>query len=250
MSIGIFDSGVGGLSIYSRIKEVFPDKKVVYLADKLNFPYGEKSEEDLERICNKNIDILIRNGAKIVVIACNSATVSTIQNLRKKYDLPIIGIEPAIKMAVEQTKNGKIGLIATERTVNSHDGEKWLRDGQQIFKTHNEKLIEMIENELDLISDAILKNSLSEFEKENVDSVALGCTHYHFVKDRFSQLFPQFCFFAPDLEVAKRTQQVVDEEAITLENGSDEFFATKDENLLFQFLQNSLNIKDANVRKV
>lgn len=248
--IGIFDSGVGGLSVYQKIKEIYPEKKIIYVADQNNFPYGEKSESELLNICSENIDFLLEQGVKIIVIACNSATVSTIKKLRSMFQIPIIGIEPAIKLAVKNSKNGKIGLMATARTIHDHNGEKWLNEGQYLYKTQSSKLISKIEKDFANITDDFLIESVVSLTTNQVDSIVLGCTHYHFVKVRLERLFPNITFYAPDKEVAKRIAEIVDLNGIELENGQDQFFSSKDHAELEKFLKEVVENEAKNVRTI
>jgi glutamate racemase len=247
--IGIFDSGVGGLSVFRELKKLFPDRGIIYLADKKNFPYGEKSQKKLKEICENNINLLLQNGAKIIIIACNSATVSTISELRKIFDVPIIGIEPAIKVAADITKTGKIGLIATKMTVANHQGEKYLKNGQKVFKTDQHQLVSMIENHYEKISQKILKDSVAELVSEDVDCIALGCTHFHFIRQELEKIYPQYNFIAPDIAVAKRAAEVIKEKSIEIPLKKDIFLVTKDVDSFRKNLKLLLGI-EAGVRRI
>ena len=118
--IGIFDSGIGGLSILSEINKMLPNENTIYLADNKNCPYGNKSRKEIIKLSIKNASTLIKMGCKIIVIACNTATTNAIKEIRKSFEIPIIGIEPAIKPALTNTKTGKIGILATEKTLSSN----------------------------------------------------------------------------------------------------------------------------------
>ena len=117
--IGIFDSGVGGLSIWKDIHELLPNESTVYLADSINAPYGDKPQEEIIKFSINNTEALIKKGCKIIVVACNTATTNAISVLRKNYKLPFIGIEPATKPAAIKTITGKIGILATRGTLVS-----------------------------------------------------------------------------------------------------------------------------------
>lgn len=226
--IGVFDSGVGGLSIYAEIKKLFPQTKVIYLADSANFPYGEKNAEELFMLCDKNVRQLSDKGAKIVVIACNSATVSTINRLRAKWDLPMVGIEPALKVASSISKNGRIGVIATKGTINNHNSKDLISSNQILIKEHSSELVEKVEHEYDQISDKFLKDTLGGLAARDVDTVVLGCTHFFFLKDRLNTIFPEINFISPDIAVAKRVAEVMSEKQFELAVGEDEFIVTGD----------------------
>ena len=117
--IGIFDSGIGGTSIWREIHNLLPNEKTIYLADSKNAPYGEKSKEEIIRLSMKNTDFLLNMNCKLIVVACNTATTNAIRELRAHYDVPFIGIEPAIKPAANSSKTNTIGILATKGTLNS-----------------------------------------------------------------------------------------------------------------------------------
>ena len=118
-AIGIFDSGIGGTSIWNAIHELLPNEKTIYLADSKNAPYGQKSKEEIVALSMKNVDLLLDMNCKLIVVACNTATTNAIRELRAKYYIPFIGIEPAIKPAVTHSKTQIIGILATQGTLNS-----------------------------------------------------------------------------------------------------------------------------------
>ena len=117
--IGIFDSGVGGLSIWKDINQLLPNETTIYIADSSNAPYGEKSKEKITELSIKNTELLLAQNCKLIVVACNTATTNSIDKLRKTYAIPFIGIEPATKHAAINTKTGKIGILATKGTLAS-----------------------------------------------------------------------------------------------------------------------------------
>mgnify|MGYP003650847919 CR=1 FL=1 len=117
--IGVFDSGVGGTSIWKEIITLLPNENTIYLADVKNAPYGEKSAEEIQKLSIKNTELLISLGCKIIVVACNTATTNAINLLRETYDIPFIGIEPAIKPAALLSSNKAIGILATKGTLSS-----------------------------------------------------------------------------------------------------------------------------------
>ena len=117
--IGVFDSGIGGTSIWNAIHELLPNEKTIYLADSKNAPYGQRTKEEIVALSKKNVDFLIENNCKLIVVACNTATTNAIRELREDYDIPFIGIEPAIKPAATNSKTQIIGILATQGTLNS-----------------------------------------------------------------------------------------------------------------------------------
>jgi glutamate racemase len=115
--IGLFDSGVGGTSIWKAINQLLPNESTIYLADSKNAPYGVKTKEEIIELSSKNTEYLLNRNAKLIVVACNTATTNAIKELRIKYDVPFIGIEPAIKPAALQSKTNVIGVLATQGTI-------------------------------------------------------------------------------------------------------------------------------------
>ena len=137
--IGIFDSGLGGLSILSEIHKQLSRENIVYLADSINAPYGEKSQKEIIEFSLENTQFLLSKGCKIIVVACNTATTNAIDILRRKHDVQFIGIEPAIKPASLQTQTGKIGILATRGTLSSH---LFSKSAKKLNK--NVKIIEVV----------------------------------------------------------------------------------------------------------
>ena len=146
--IGFFDSGIGGISLWMTTKELLPNENTIYLSDSKNCPYGNKSIEYLNKICIKNTEFLISKGCKIIVVACNTATTNSISVLRKNFDVPFIGIEPAIKPAVLNSVSGKIGILATKGTLSSslfsQTSSNHL-DKVDLIKKDGDGLVELIE---------------------------------------------------------------------------------------------------------
>ena len=147
-SIGFFDSGIGGITIWESVNRLLPNENTIYLADSNNSPYGTKSHDELINISKENVDFLINKKCKLIVVACNTATTNSINFLRESYDLPFIGIEPAIKPAALNTKTGKIGVLATKGTLGSSLFEKTSNihgNKVEIIEQHGIGLVELIE---------------------------------------------------------------------------------------------------------
>jgi len=214
-AIGIFDSGIGGISIWKEVTKLLPNENTIYLADSANAPYGQKSKEEILAFSIKNTEFLLRKGCKLIIVACNTATTNAIQTLREKYDVPFIGIEPAIKPAAFKTKTNTIGILATRGTLNSSlfaETAKKHMEGIQVIEQVGEKLVPLIEqgktesHEMDLLLKKYIKPMLSK----KIDCLVLGCTHYPF-------LIPQIKNIAGDhveiidsgLAVAKQTKHIL-----------------------------------------
>jgi glutamate racemase len=247
--IGVLDSGVGGLSIYDEIKKRHPEASVIYLADKKNFPYGEKKENELTNTVRSAVEKLVERGAKIVVLACNSATVSTIGTIRNDFKIPIVGTEPAVKQASINTKNHRIGVLATERTTKKHNGED-LAPGSTLYKAHNAALVSKIENDFKNITEEDIREAMFTFLKSDVDSVVLGCTHYFFLKNRFQKMFPNIIFYSPTEAIVDRVESVIADKKIELTLGNDLFLCSGNINDFKKSLNTMLGIKNADIRKI
>lgn len=184
--IGFFDSGVGGTSIWKEVITLLPNEDTIYLSDSKNAPYGEKSTEEIIALSIKNTEFLLKKNCKIIVVACNTATTNAITYLRKKYKIPFIGIEPAIKPAALITKTNIIGILATKGTLNSTLFEKTsntIRKDIKIKETVGKGLVELIEggklNSKEMTS--LLSLYLEPMIADNIDSLVLGCTHYPYL---------------------------------------------------------------------
>lgn len=193
MPIGVFDSGVGGISVLKHIRAILPDEDLLYFADSRYAPYGNKSPEF---ICDRAIvlsDFLLAQGAKALVVACNTATAAAVTMLRDRYSLPIIAMEPAVKPAAAATKTGVIGVLATSGTLKSAQFAGLLEHyGQhvQVVTQACHGLVECIERgELDADSTkALLQTYVQPLLDAGADTLVLGCTHYPFVRHLIEEL--------------------------------------------------------------
>ena len=194
--IGIFDSGIGGISILEKLENVLPIENFIYLADNVNCPYGDKSKEEIIKFSLKNCEKLIELNCKIIIVACNTATTNSINFLRDKISIPIIGIEPGLKPAIIHTKTKNIGVLATEQTLDSNlFFETLVKNKIEDIKIHEQigfNIVKMIENEEtdeNKLYD-ILKNYLTPMLDKNIDCLVLGCTHYHYLINTIKEIIP------------------------------------------------------------
>lgn len=198
--IGFFDSGVGGLSVLKYAIEFMPEENYIYFGDSLNAPYGTKTKEEVYSLTENGINNLISQGVKAIVVACNTATSIAVDELRKKIDIPIISMEPAIKPALEKT-NGKVLLLATSVTVKSVRVNKLIEKydtDNRVIKVPCEKLAKKIEeavfSESDI--DTYLLELLYPYKNKNVSAIVLGCTHYPFVENKIKNIIGEgVCIF-------------------------------------------------------
>ena len=239
--IGIFDSGVGGTSIWKEINALLPQENTIYLSDSNNAPYGEKSKQAIIDLSIKNTEFLLEQNCKIIVVACNTATTNAIKVLRQKYNVPIIGIEPAIKPAALQTKTNTIGILATKGTLNSELFEK-------TSKTINQKIIrkEIIGTGLvDLIEagklyskemTTLLSTYILPLIKDNADCLVLGCTHYPYLIPQIRALVgTKIQIIDSGQAVAKQTKNILVRENLmntSEEKSTHHFFINRDKKVL------------------
>ena len=214
--IGIFDSGVGGTSIWKEINGLLPWESTLYLADSRNAPYGEKGQEEILRLCIKNTEYLLSQNCKIIVVACNTATTNAIAYLRDHYEVPFIGIEPAIKPAALKTKTGSVGVLATKGTLASslfHHTAKQHASGIRLIEQEGAGLVSLIEaGELE---SGDLKNLVRHYVKpmlgENIDCLVLGCTHYPYLIPLLKKELPShITIIDSGAAVAKQTKYVLE----------------------------------------
>jgi len=193
--IGIFDSGVGGTSIWKEIQKLMPNEDTVYLADSKNAPYGEKSAGEILQLSIKNTEYLLDKGCKIIVVACNTATTNAIDHLRENYRVPFIGIEPAIKPAALQSRSKTVGILATRGTLSSqlfYSTSENHAKGIKIIEQEGEGLVALIEQ--GKIASKEIQNLLRTYLKpmldEGIDYLVLGCTHYPYLIPVLKELLP------------------------------------------------------------
>lgn len=215
--IGIFDSGVGGTSIWKEIHTLLPNENTLYLADSANAPYGLKGKEAIINLSIKNTEHLINKGCKLIVVACNTATTNAISVLRDMYHIPFIGIEPAIKPAALNTKTKAIGILATKGTLSSelfHNTTNLFASYIQMIERNGEGIVELIENG-QLESEemkALLKTYLKPMIDANIDYLVLGCTHYPYLIPMLVDLLPNHVKIIDSGEaVARHTKAVLDQ---------------------------------------
>jgi len=192
--IGFFDSGVGGLSVMKEALKLMPNEDYIYFGDSKNAPYGTKTVEEVRRLTFEAVDFLLKKGVKGIVIACNTATSAAVEALRNEYpNIPIVGIEPALKPAVELNKKGSILIMATSMTLKEKKFKNLMeryKDKADIIPVPCPGLVEFIEEgnfEGKEVED-YLHNKLNEFSNKEIASVVLGCTHYPFVKKTISKI--------------------------------------------------------------
>ncbi|WP_422106072.1 glutamate racemase [Winogradskyella sp.] len=214
-AIGIFDSGVGGTSIFKEIHALLPNENCIYLADSKNAPYGNKSASEILQLSIKNTELLLNKGCKLIVVACNTATTNAISYLRANYTVPFIGIEPAIKPAALNTKTNTVGVLATKGTLSSHLFHKTsdlYASGIKVIEQVGEGIVPLIESGK-LYSDEmrdLLVSYLEPMIREHIDYLVLGCTHYPYLIPILKKILPEnVSIIDSGSAVAKQTKAVL-----------------------------------------
>src|SRR5690606_20546035 len=213
--IGIFDSGVGGTSIWKEIVKMLPGEDTLYLADSANAPYGVRVPADILRLSVKNTELLIKMGAKIVVVACNTATTNAIGHLRAHYPIPFVGIEPAIKPAALRTTSKVVGVLATQGTLSSelfHNSSKLYAQGIEVLEREGTGLVELIEAGTagSQRTREPLQSPLVPMLAQGMDCLVRGCTHYPYLLPLLRELLPEdFPIIDSGEAVARQTKAVL-----------------------------------------
>ena len=190
--IGIFDSGVGGLSVFREIRKLLPEERYIYYSDNAHCPYGEKSREYIIGRAREITRLLLSEGADIIVVACNTATAAAIATLREEFQIRFIGMEPAVKPAAMSTKTGVVGVLATAGTLKAdkylNTREKWA-EGVKIAEHVGQGFVQLVEK--GCISgpeaEGVVTESLKPLLEEGADRIVLGCTHYPFLSETISK---------------------------------------------------------------
>ena len=243
--IGLFDSGIGGTSIWKEIHALLPNENTIYLADSKNAPYGQKSKEEIIDLSIKNTEFLLNQNAKIIVVACNTATTNAIHELRQRFDIPFIGIEPAIKPAATNSKTQTIGILATKGTLTSELFNKTTEKFQEttIIEQVGFNLVTLIESgqihseEMTLL----LQKYLNPMIEANIDYLVLGCSHYPFLIPQIQEILPSHIKIIDSGEaVAKQTQKILLEKIglNTSPESTNVFYTNADPSVLNEILQN------------
>lgn len=246
-SIGVFDSGIGGTSIWREIQTLLPNENIIYLADSANAPYGEKSKEEILGLSIKNTELLIQQNCKLIVVACNTATTNAIGYLRENYNIPFIGIEPAIKPAALQSKSKIVGILATKGTLSSslfHSTAENHANGIQIIERVGKGLVPLIEKG-EVKGDSIkrlLLTFLNPMLEEGIDYLVLGCTHYPYLIPVLKEILPSGVQIIDSGEaVARQTKAILKENGVLNETntlGKHQFFTNVEKQVLENIVQN------------
>lgn len=216
--IGVFDSGVGGLSVLAELRRYLPHEDVLYFADHANNPYGERSPDDIERLTLQAVRWLQDQGCKLVVIACNTACAFSLRSVRAQVTLPIVGLVPALKPAVAGTRSGVVSVFATPVTLEGSLLQEVIAQhatpaGVQVLKVWHRELVPLVEagQATSPRTRALLRELLTPHAQAGADALVLGCTHYPFLDGAIRAEFGDtFALYDSGAGVAKRTRALLE----------------------------------------
>lgn len=197
--VGIFDSGLGGLTVVKAVMKYMPDENIIYLGDSLNVPYGDKTPEQLREFACKNVEFLLSKGVKAIAVACNTVDSVALNVLKERFSVPIVGVVgPASEKAAEITKNKRIGVIATAAAVSSGAYEKRIKTccpDSEVFCVAAPLLVPLVEkgkiHKGDKETEEALKSYLEPLKEKGIDTLVLGCTHYPLLIDIVKDIVPE-----------------------------------------------------------
>ncbi len=241
--IGIFDSGIGGLTVLKEISRILPNESIVYFGDTARVPYGTKSKETITKFSIQDADFLIDLGVKMIVVACNTASSLSMDVLKRRYDIPLVGvIEPGARKAAETTGRMRVGVIGTKATISSGVYEKKIKSlnrGINVVSVSCPLFVPLVEEGrfTGSITRQIVKEYLTPIRKSNVDVLILGCTHYPLLKTAIRDAAGSGVFLVDSAkETAKEVERVLKETGagkISKEKSVYKFYVS-DEPLLFK----------------
>ena len=220
--IGVYDSGLGGLTVWREVRRMLPSESLVYLGDGKNCPYGSRPREEVRRLADEAVASLVAQGCKMVVVACNTATAAAIDFLREKYaGVPIVGMEPAVKPACLATRSGVVGVLATERSL---DGDLFRRtaarygSGIEVLTYPGTGFVELVEGDREDTpeAEAAVRAAVEPMLARGADQIVLGCTHYPFLTPVMERIVGGrgVAIVDPSPAVARRVGQLLDRDGL------------------------------------
>ncbi|WOQ68594.1 glutamate racemase [Microbacterium limosum] len=225
--IGIFDSGVGGLTVARAIGDQLPRESLVYIGDTLHSPYGPKPIADVRRYSLEVLDTLVAQGVKMLVIACNTASAAVLRDARERYDVPVVEvIGPAVRTAISTTRNGRIGVIGTQGTIGSGVYQDMLGVDERltVFARACPRFVEFVEAGVTGSGELlrVAEEYLAPLREADIDTLVLGCTHYPFLKGAISYVMgPAVSLVSSDVETANDVyRELVTRDLLTDDSGA------------------------------
>ena len=255
-AIGIIDSGVGGLIIASVLIKKLPKESFIYIADSQNCPYGQKDKEEIYELTKKMVKYLLKKNIKLLVVACNTITVTSIDKLRKDFnEVPIVGIVPVIKTAQEKTANGRIGVYSTMVTAKSPYQKELIKKfakNRNVVNLGSSKLVSLIEKGEGERINRILNKELRIFKENNIDVLALGCSHFPLIKKEISRLLPNVLILDSSIAVFHQVKRILENNNIlsSSQNSDYNFLTTGDKKFFAEFVKKTIGAKLTNEAKL
>lgn len=259
--VGVFDSGLGGLTVVKSITEKLPGEDIVFFGDTLRCPYGSRSDETILSFVKDDVGFLMKKNVKAIVIACNTADAHSLGYLEKTCPVPVLGvIEPAAKLAAAASVNGRIGVIGTEAAVRSNayrDKIKKYLAGAEVFQVATPKLVPVIEEghigKDDPVASAVLREYLLPLKESDIDTLVLGCTHYPLLRETAARILPDVTLISSgfastgDLIETLTSKDILNEKK---SGGKTEFYVSGDPARFASTAGTFLNKKLDNIKKV
>lgn len=218
--IGIFDSGLGGISVLRQLKQLMPNEHFIYYGDSQYAPYGTREKKYIVDRCRYICDYFMERNVKAIVIACNTATSAAAPTLRKTYDIPIIGMEPALKVASDHLENQQIAVLATPLTLKEEKFQDLMQQygaNHHIIKVPCPELVEIVENdELDHQEkvEKQIQHYFKDINIQTLDSIVLGCTHFVFYRPYFEKLFPNIRIIDGNMGTGRHLMHILEEKGM------------------------------------
>lgn len=243
--IGFFDSGLGGVSVLSEAASMLPNEDLIYFGDSAHNPYGTKDVAEVKRLSLQAADFLIEKGIKALVVACNTATSVAINDLRQAFEIPVIGMEPALKPAVEESRQGAIMVMATPITLREQKFQSLLdqyRLKRNIVLLPCPGLAELIEtgNYAGPLIQEYLEKIFESIKTEDIATLVLGCTHYIFIRKELEKLMPHVRLIDGNQGTVANLRRILDQRGLLAEDGKKnseiQFFSSADPPHRFSFL--------------
>lgn len=221
LPIGVFDSGVGGLTVAREIMRQIPNEKIVYFGDTARVPYGSKSKETVTRFSRQIVRFLQSFQVKTIVVACNTASAYALDELERETEIPMIGVvKPGAKTAVEVTKNGRVGVIATDATIGSQIYTKYIKELNKDVTIYGKAcplFVPLVEEGLwqDPVTDEIAGRYLAELIDIDIDTLILGCTHYPLIRSTLGKIMgEQVALVNPAYETARELKEMLEQKGL------------------------------------
>lgn len=223
--VGVFDTGVGGLTILRELLRELPDERFVYFGDTGNCPYGVRPEREIQDLSIAAVRLLVDHGAKIIVVACNTASVSALKELREAFTLPIVGVVPAVKPAAERTRVGRVGVAATEASARGNFLKRLIAEhanGVEVLAVGCPRLVTMVEDgQLEgPIVEAVVREYIAPMLDAGIDELVLGCTHFPALRSVFQRVAgPGVEVIDSGAAIARQARRVLERDGLLTTTG-------------------------------